>query len=122
MSLTIGTMAKVQTQTALAVGQAQASGMGLGQKSAGALSINNLMQNQEQASFMKKLMSSGIGLGDSETKGLGLSSNRLRGSGLTSDLMDIGQAALAIGPGRGTGLSASSSLKPSGGSIISKMV
>lgn len=71
--------------------------------------------------MMSKLMSSGIGIGKSGSKGLGLSSSRLRGTGLTKDLMAIGKAALAIGPGRGTGLSASSSLRPSGG-IISKLV
>lgn len=121
MALTIGTMAKLEVQTALTMGRAQAADMGLGSKSAGALSINNLMQRQDQKGLMSKLMSSGIGIGKSGSKGLGLSSSRLRGTGLTKDLMAIGKAALAIGPGRGTGLSASSSLRPSGG-IISKLV
>lgn len=48
MALTIGTMAKLEVQTALTMGRAQAADMGLGSKSAGALSINNLMQRQDQ--------------------------------------------------------------------------
>jgi hypothetical protein len=109
MALTIGNMAKVQTQSALAAGQAQASQMGLGQKEGDMLGVANLMGGQDQGKgLVNKLMGSG-------------SENRLRGAAFKEDLQDIAGAALAIGPGRGSGGSASSSLKPGGG-ILNKVV
>jgi len=110
MAITFGGIAKMQTQSALAIGQSQASSMGLGKTEGNALAISNMMGNDEDkpgAGLVNKLMGSG-----------GMK-NRLRGSAFKEDLMDLANAALATGPGRGTGLSASSGLK---GSIVSKVV
>jgi hypothetical protein len=109
MALTIGNMAKVQTQSALAAGQAQAGQMGLGKKEGDLLGVSNLMGGQNQGKgLVNKLMGPG-------------SQNRLRGAGFQEDLQDIAGAALAIGPGRGSGGSASSSMRPTGG-ILNKVV
>jgi hypothetical protein len=114
MAITFGGLAKMQTQSAMAIGQSQASSMGLGKNEGNALAISNMMGGDDDkpgAGLVSKLM------------GGGGMKNRLKGSAFKEDLMDIASAAVAIGPGRGTGMSASSSLKPMGkGSIFSKMV
>ncbi len=114
MAITFGGLAKMQTQSALAVGQSQASSMGLGKQEGNALAISNMMGGEEEGlgeGLVSKLMSGG-----------GMK-NRLKGSAFKQDLKDIAGAAMAIGPGRGSGMSASSSLSPMGkGSIVSKVV
>ena len=114
MAITFGGLANMQTQSALAMGQSQASSMGLGKQEGDALAISNLMGGDDQGTgsgLVSKLMSGG-----------GMK-NRLQGSAFKEDLMDIASAAVAIGPGRGSGLSASSGLEPMGkGSILSKVV
>ncbi len=112
MAITFGGIAKMQTQSALALGQAQAGSMGLGKQEGNALAISNLMGGQDQGpggGLVNKLLGSG-----------GMKSH-LKGSGFKQDLMDLANAAAVIGPGRGKGLSASSSLQP-GGSIVNKVV
>ncbi len=114
MAITFGGLANMQTQSALAIGQSQASSMGLGKQEGNALAISNLMGGDDEgpgSGLVSKLMSGG-----------GMK-NRMKGSAFKQDLMDIASAAVAIGPGRGTGMSASSSLKPMGkGSIVSKVI
>ena len=101
--LTIGNMASVATNTAMSLGNAQATNLGLGQESADALSITNMIgQDDEGGSMIKTLMQSGT-------------QNRLKGSGLKKDLMSIGKAA--IGGSSSTGLDLMGS--DDGGSIIS---
>jgi hypothetical protein len=114
MAITFGGLANMQTQSAMALGQAQASSMGLGKDEGNALAISNMMGGEEE----------GVGAGlVSKLMGGGGMKNRLRGSAFKEDLMDIASAAMATGPGRGTGMSASSSLQPMGkGSIVSKVI
>ncbi|KMY67547.1 hypothetical protein AAU61_12115 [Desulfocarbo indianensis] len=98
-------MANMQTQSALAIGQSQASSLGLGKTEGNALAISNMMGSEDDqpgAGLVSKLMGSGG------------TENRLQGSAFKEDLKDLANAALVTGPGRGTGLSASSSLKPTG--------
>ena len=103
MAFTFSNIAKVGAQSAMNLGLAQANSAGLGQTEANALGIANLMQQDDGSSLINTLMGS-----DKKT------GSRLRGTGLKQDLLSIGQAALAIGPGRGAGLSSSSSLGGSG--------
>ncbi|MCA1904979.1 MAG: hypothetical protein LDL11_00100 [Desulfarculus sp.] len=103
MAFTFSNIAKVSAQNALNLGLAQAKSAGLGQTEANALGIANLMKKDEGSSLVNTLLG-----GDKNDGG------RLRGAGLKNDLMAIGQAALAIGPGRSRGLSSSSSLGGSG--------
>lgn len=112
MAITFGGLANMQTQSALAIGQSQASSMGLGKQEGNALAISNLMGGDDEGfgtGLVSKLMSGG-----------GMK-NRLKGSAFKQDLMDLASAALEIGPGRGTGLSASSSLRGKG-SILNTVV
>ena len=105
MAITFGGLANMQTQSALAIGQSQASSMGLGEDEGNALAISNMMGDDDEGvgtNLVSKLMGSGG------------SKNRLQGSAFKEDLQDIAAAALEIGPGRGTGLSASSSIKGTG--------
>ena len=110
MAITFSGIANVAAQSAMNLGQAQASALGLGQTEANALGVTSLIQQDDQSSLVNTLLNSGQNSG-----------NRLSGTAFKQDLMSIGQAALAIGPGRGAGLSASSSLGGSG-SILSKVV
>jgi hypothetical protein len=114
MAITFGGLANMQTQSALAIGQSQASNLGLSQDEGNALAISNMMGSEDEglgAGLVNKLMSGG-----------GMK-NRLQGSAFKQDLMDIASAAVEIGPGRGTGLSASSSLGSTGkGSILNTVV
>ncbi len=103
MAFTFSNIAKVGAQNAMNLGLAQANSAGLGQTEANALGITNLMQKDDGSSLINTLM------GSDKKDG-----SRLRGNGLKNDLMTIGQAALVSGPGRGTGLSSSSSLGGSG--------
>lgn len=109
MGFTFSNIAKVSAQSAMAVGQAQAGGMGLGQKEANALAVTNLAQRDDGGKTISGLM------GGAKQGG------RLRGAAFKRDLMDIGQAALVKGPGRGASQSASSGLGGSG-SILNKTV
>ena len=109
MGFTFSNIAKVGAQSAMAVGQAQAKGMGLGQKEANALAVTNLVQRDDGDKTI------GVLMGGAKKGG------RLRGAAFKQDLMDIGQAALVKGPGRGVGKSAASSLGGSG-SILNKTV
>ena len=109
MGFTYANIAKVGAQSALALGQAQAGSLGLGQREANALGVTNLVQRDDGDKTIGTLLGS-------NKKG-----GRLRGAAFKQDLMAIGQAALVKGPGRGVGLSASSSLG-GGGSIFSKIV
>ncbi|MCB2187304.1 MAG: hypothetical protein KQJ78_12855 [Deltaproteobacteria bacterium] len=103
MAVTFQNMARIASQTSLAVGQSQAQGLGLGQDSAGALAVTNMLdQENKPKNLVEELMPS---------------RERLKGQGFTNDLKKIGQAALALGPGRGQGSSASSGLL--GSNIIS---
>lgn len=100
---TISNMASLEVNTAMSLGNAQASSMGLGQKSANALSITNMIgQEDDSGGMIKTLMQSG-------------SKNRLRGSGLKKDLMSIGKAAIGGGLGKSLDLMGADD----GGSIIS---
>lgn len=103
MAFTFSNIAKVGAQSAMNLGLAQANSAGLGQTEANALGITNLMQKDDGSSLINTLM------GSDKKDG-----SRLRGNGLKNDLMTIGQAALVSGPGRGAGLSSSSSLGGSG--------
>ena len=119
MALTIGSMAKVGVQSALAAGQSQAAQMGLGGKAAQGLAVANLMEQDSGKGLIKSLMSPGAA-----------GKGRLKGPGLQKDLKALAGAALGLGPGRGRGLSAGSSLKPQGlqdtmaggGSLIDRMI
>ncbi|KIX14886.1 hypothetical protein [Dethiosulfatarculus sandiegensis] len=107
MAVTFGNMAKISAQSSMAIGNAQASSMGLGQQSANALAITDLMGGKDdQKGMIGTLLSSGT-------------ENRMKGDAFKNDLMAIGQAAVVTGPGRGVGLSASSSML---GSNINKVV
>ncbi|MBU1349329.1 hypothetical protein KJ781_04650 [Patescibacteria group bacterium] len=112
MAITFGGLANMQTQSALAIGQSQASSMGLGKDEGNALAISNMMGGDDEKpgeGLVNKLMSGG-----------GMK-NRMKGSAFKQDLQDIAGAALAIGPGRGSGMSASSSMMGKG-SIVSKVI
>lgn len=95
----------MSVQSSMAIGNAQASSMGLGKQSANALAITDLMGGEDdQKSMIGTLMDSG---------------NRMKGDAFKQDLMSIGQAAAVTGPGRGTGMSASSSMR---GGMINKVI